>query len=233
VKQKGFTEIVVVVVIVLVIVGVMVTYFLLQNNKTNKELNTKRMYKQTAQPTLIPVSTSQPPAYTEINCEGLDDVVWKTYINKAYDYSIRYPSSWFINETGIEGENEPIKPNEFVLISAYKVDFIGAGGTGPRFPNALHISSDNEWNKRKLDSLEYLKTNPDKYRIKDVSLNNIDAKEVVQLYEDIGGEDSPEHISYYISDDNQVYDIYYLTDESQSQCLEILKQSASTFSLTR
>lgn len=80
-NKKGFTNIILVIIIV-VLVG-LVGYFTLVRK-----------------PETSPI-TSMPPSASE-------ETDWKIYTNRKYGYSIRYPSSWYINTSQSDTDLEPM-----------------------------------------------------------------------------------------------------------------------------
>jgi len=102
-KKSGFTilELVIVIAVIAALVGA-VAY---ERNQANKTISTSPTPIVSTSPTIVSATTTPAisPAPVAVSTATPDPTTgWKSYANKTFAYTIKYPNTWFMDTSGSE-----------------------------------------------------------------------------------------------------------------------------------
>jgi len=90
--QKGFASILILVGILVITIVAGGVYYFGKSQVSKPQPSNPPVVSQTPQPTI----TTQPTSIPD------ETANWKTYINKKYGFSVKYPATWYSNDCGDE-----------------------------------------------------------------------------------------------------------------------------------
>jgi hypothetical protein len=210
--------------ILVIITLSLIIYLIFQNQKLQKQVLNPPVSPtvQVQSPTSTPTLTSTPQTVSSISIPPDETAGWKTYVNTKYNYSVKYPSNWFLYDKGLYWPNEKIYKNEKEIV------FISPKQKEDLLPGGFSIT-DEFLIQGNLGAFIESDILLDRYKVEKASINNIlTTKVTTATMPDYGGFAT----TYYFEVNNINYIIAFPNQNLNGAHSPIFDQILSTFKFT-